>query len=236
MGNHGSKSEYTNRGGDIAQAIFHMKIALGLLETEGAGVDAATQSLDPPASAARSAIGTVPNVECDPRIIIVVQDGQKHGPMSVDEMLATQWLPANLLFDTVQNRLLIHRSALQKPTSVDLTREAAGQTCGLSPGSRVLEILRILMEHPGQHFTERILDRYTDRLLERPTFVKYIERLRSLLGDHSSNSPFIRTDRGVDTSVSPTGSAYFLDSTYHYRVIRYLPILSSICTPQRPST
>ena len=92
------------------------------------------------------------------------------------------------------------------------------------------------MEHPDKRFTERVMRLYTDRLCDSKTFIKYMERLRNLLGDRNSQFPLILTDRGVDSSVSRTGSAYYADPDSHFRVIRYVPQVSPRNPSRRPST
>lgn len=174
-----------------------------------------------------------PFQEFSPRIFVVVDQGARHGPFTEDELVDWRERPFDILFDTTLNSLWVRHEDAKPPASIPLG----------GPGQRrefssVLEILRVFAEHPGRLFTNRIFCRYAERklTLEDKTFIKYVERLRVLIRDQEPRSGrFIVTDMGVDRSVSPTRSAYYANPKLRWRVIRYLPELSSENPFWRPS-
>lgn len=172
-----------------------------------------------------SAIG-----EDDPKIFKVIENGREMKETFNKTELENLNLPdCDLVFNATQNTLQIKHLDDKTVKPIDLTKRGKGRGKGKiqspnisAPGGSILEILRIMMENPRQRFTERIISRYTNKLLCPKTFNKYIERLRDVLGDKKSNNPFILTDNGVELSISKTGSAYYLNPDYTYRVIRYI--------------
>lgn len=171
------------------------------------------------------------NTTLDPAVFAVIDQGRKHAPLTEEDLLPWYSSPVDLLFDTTRNEVRVRREEGAHPDLIELGPHRQRKML-----SSILEILRVIAEHPGVRLTRSVLNQYTHRGIgEDKTLTKYIERLRELLGDGPVASSLVLTDRGVDTSVHRTGSAYYGNPDRRWRVIRYIRELSSGFPLPRPS-
>lgn len=175
----------------------------------------------------------------EPNNIIVVENGKKSKPMTKSDFLHYPQKPCDLIFNTIRNTLNFQHKDDRERTIIDLSKRRFGQSnihqrnpnkknsknslrackqLTLLLIGRILEILRILAENPGDGFSEYVFGSYIGYIVERATWLKYIESLRKLLNDYSTKYPFLLTDSNVVRSTSKTGSAHYLDPAMTYRV------------------
>jgi hypothetical protein len=178
----------------------------------------------------------------DPATFTVIENGSTLGSVSFAELKGRVWTGHGVTFDVLQNQLIIQHLDDAKPIVHDLRcpvilrsasrlgrkrvrrdKDGHGRARQQRPGPAALQVLRILMEHPGVGFTEQHLGQLAVREWSRNLLAKIIERLRELLGDRHSKHPFLLTDSNTEATHSPTGRVYYLDPRYRYRVIRVAP-------------
>jgi hypothetical protein len=187
-----------------------------------------------------------------PKIFLAIADGVMHGPMSELEVRSLPLSEYNLVFDATQNYIIVRHRDEHEPRHILPSRQLLahvrvaskterlgahprmGSRKGKAPTGSILELLRVLMEHPGLRITDRILRHHTDRSWNGKTLSKHIKRVRVLLGDEESQCPFIPTDENVAPCVSDTGSGYYASLDSHYLVIRYPFEVSLERPPYRP--
>jgi hypothetical protein len=137
----------------------------------------------------------------------VIEGGKDRGLIPESELDRWRNATFDIVIDLTTN--LAHVSA---------SGQGAIGLTGRHQGSQtpMLQLLRLLAEHPGKFYGRELFAARTHRGVPEPnTFAKLVARIRHRLG------PNVIVDECVDTSVSDSGRAYCANPELRWVVIRY---------------
>lgn len=159
--------------------------------------------------------------ETQPRLFTVVEQGHELPPMNEIDLAVWQRAPVNLLVDLTRYIVRLRTPGAGKVREISFGSDNQGKD---KLGGPVLDVLRILAEHPGVRMTPMVTGELTDTVTS-PTLAKqHVYRLRSRLG--LSEDEAIVTEKSVTRSLPGPGPVYYADPNWTWRVIRYADWLS----------